>query len=157
VRIADVNGNISEQKISDLTITSRFMVYQKNTKTGVENAKVLFYLYNQKTRIYDLISPQTLPITNPAYSLSDGTVEVVLPPGKYKAEISAIDYESVTKEFEITPASIDYPIIYLQSQPFNVINFVQYLGKTFQDLLSLNQQYLSDISSSNRFLYFLRA
>jgi len=157
VRIADVNGNISEQKISDLTITSRFMVYQKNTKTGVENAKVLFYLYNQKTRIYDLISPQTLPITNPAYSLSDGTVEVVLPPGKYKAEISAIDYESVTKEFEITPASIDYPIIYLQSQPFNVINFVQYLGKTFQDLLSLNQQYLSDISSSNRFFVFLES
>jgi hypothetical protein len=157
VRIIDYNGNISEQKISNLTVTSRFMVYQKNTKTGIENAKVLLYLYNQKTRIYDLISPQTLPITNPAYALDDGTVELVLPPGKYKAEISAIGYRSTTKEFEITPVSIDYPTIYLQGQPFNVINFIQYLEKTFQDSISLNQQYLSDVSSSSRLFVLLES
>lgn len=155
IRIIDYNGNISEQKISDLTVTSRFMVYKKNSQTGVENAKILLYLYNQKTRIYDLISPQTLPISNPAYALNDGTVELVLPPGRYKAEASAIGYESTTKEFEITPVSIDYPTIYLQSQPFNMINFIQYLGKTLQDSISLNQQYLSDISSSNRLFVLL--
>jgi len=154
-RVIDYNGNISEQKISDLTVSSRFMVYQTNTNTGVEDAKVLLYLYNPKTRIYDLISPQTLPITNPTYSLSDGTVELVLAPGKYKAEVSAIGYNSATKEFTITPVSVEYPTVYLQSQPFSIISFAQYLGKSLLDSIYLNQQYLSNVSASNRFFVLL--
>ncbi|MGA2911615.1 MAG: hypothetical protein ABSE17_03200 [Candidatus Levyibacteriota bacterium] len=156
-RIVDYNGNIYEQKISDLTVTSHFMVYDKSNNQGVDNAKVLLYLYNPIAKIYDLISPLILPIPNPAYSLSDGTVQIVFSPAKYKAEVSAIGYKPQTIEFEINPQSIYYPTVYLQPEPFNLVNFVQYLGKNFTDLISLNQQYLSEISASSRLFVVLES
>ena len=41
-RIVDYNGNIYEQKISDLTVTSHFMVYDKSNNQGVETLKFCF-------------------------------------------------------------------------------------------------------------------
>jgi hypothetical protein len=157
VRIVDYNGNISEQRISDLTVTTHFMVYNKSNKQGVEIAKVLLYLYNPQTKIYDLISPQILPIPNPAYSLDDGTIEIVLPPARYKAEVSAIGYQPQTIEFTITPQSIYYPAVYLQPVPFSIVNSLQYIAKDFTDAISLNQQYLNELSSSNRLFILLES
>jgi hypothetical protein len=157
VRIVDFNGNISEQKISDLTVTTHFMVYNKSDKQGIENAKVLLYLYNPQTKVYDLIPPQILPLPNPTYSLADGTVEIVFPPAKYKVEVSAIGYKPQTIEFEIIPQSIYYPTVYLQPVPFSIVNFIQYLGKNFTDAISLNQQYLSEISASSRLFVVLES
>jgi len=156
-RIVDYNGNISEQKISDLTVTTHFMVYNKNNKQGIENAKVLLYLYNPQTRVYDLIPPQILPLPNPTYSLADGTVEIVFPPAKYKAEVSAIGYQPQTIEFTITSQSIYYPTVYLQPVPFNIVNSLQYIAKDFTDAISLNQQYLSELSSSSRLFILLES
>ena len=155
VRIVDYNGNITEQKISDLTVTSRFTIYNKNSKQAVGGAKILLYLYNPKTKVYELISPQVLPIPNPSYSVDDGTVPVVLPPAKYKAEISGIGFKSQTIEFAIDPNSIDYPSVSLQNEHFSIINFIQYTSKNFTDTILLSQQSLSEISSSSRFFVLL--
>ena len=154
-RIIDFNGNISEQKISDLTVTTRFMIYNKSNKQGVEITKVLLYLYNPQTKIYELISPQILPLPNPVYSLNDGTVPIIFPPAKYKAEVSAIGYKPQTITFEINPQSIYYPVVYLQPVPFSIVNFVQYISKNFIDVVSLNQQYLNEISASSRLFVLL--
>ncbi len=150
-RITDFNGNITEQKISDIKIVNNFKVFEKNTKNPVEHARVMLYLYNPTTKIYDLISPAILPIDNPSFSGLDGIVSIVLPQGRYKADISAIGYHSQTVKFDITKNSGDYPTVYLQNQPLNPLNTVTYLGSTLLDSLALNAQFLKYIASSNRF------
>ena len=150
VRIIDYNGNISEQKIADLTVTPEFTVYEKGTNRPIENARVLLYIYNEKTRLYKLISPAIIPIPNPVYSQSNGIVSVVLPPGRYKAEVSAISFEPQTQEFEISEQTGGYPSVYLKSQPLNVLNTVSYLGSTLSDILSAYTDFLRQQTSSNR-------
>lgn len=150
-RITDFNGNITEQKISDIKIVNNFKVFEKDTKNPVEHARVMLYLYNPTTKIYDLISPAILPIDNPSFSGLDGIVSIVLPQGRYKADISAIGYHSQTVKFDITTNSGGYPTVYLQNQPLNPLNTITYLGSTLLDSLALNAQFLKYIASSNRF------
>jgi hypothetical protein len=138
-------------------VTTHFIVYNKSNKQRIENAKVLLYLYNPQTKVYDLIPPQILPLPNPTYSLSDGTVGIVFPPAQYKAEVSAIGYQPQTIEFEINPQSIYYPTVYLQPMPFNLVDSIQYLTKDFTDAILLNQQYLSQLSASNRLFLLLES
>ncbi|MCL6096325.1 MAG: hypothetical protein M1444_01400 [Patescibacteria group bacterium] len=154
-RIADFNGNIVEQKISDIKIVNSFKVFEKGTKKPIENARVAFYLYSPTTKIYDLISPAILPIENPSYSGLDGAVSIVLPEGHYKADISAIGYRSQTVKFNLGVDSGDYPTVYLQSQPVNLLNTATYLGSTLIDSLALNAQFLKYVASSNRFFTLL--
>ncbi len=155
VRIIDFNGNITEEKIADLTVTSQFTVLDKKTGRPVEGARVLFYLYNQNTKIYETISPQVLSFANPQFTDINGILSLVLPYGKYKADISNISFDSSTVEFEITPNSTKYPTVYLQEEPSNPINFLQYLGNTFIDAMYSNQQYLLAHTASNRLLDLL--
>ncbi len=91
-RLIDFNGNITEQKISDLIVAQKFTILEKGTDKPIENARILLYLYNRTTKVYELISPQSLSIENPSFSKPDGTVSLVLILGQYKAEISAIHY-----------------------------------------------------------------
>lgn len=155
VRITDYNGNISEEKIADLRVTSKFTIYEKESKNPIERARVLLYLYNKNTRIYDVISSQILPIKNPSYSNPDGTGNLVLPSGKYKAEISAIGYNPKTIEFEINNYSDSYPAVYLEKQPLNIIDTISYYGTTLFDGIIVSQSYLKAYSQSHRLFNFL--
>ena len=68
VKIADFNGNITEEKIAELKVTSKFQVFRKGSDNKpVENVRALIYIYNARSKTYELISPQVLPIQNPAY------------------------------------------------------------------------------------------
>jgi len=155
VRISDFNGNISEQKLADLIVNQRLSVFEKGTKNPVENARILLYLYNEKTRIYDVISPDILPIPNPSFSLPNGTLDLVLPIGKYKADVSAIGYDSQTLGFAITTNVNSYPQIYLIKQPFSIMNSVNYYTNIFLDTLTASQNYLRNQADSNRLFNLL--
>jgi len=149
VRLIDFNGNITEQKISDLIVTRKFTILEKDTGKPIENARVLLYLYNRTTKVYELISPQSLSIENPSFSNPDGTIDLVLILGKYKAEISALNYERKTIVFEINQER-GYPLVELKKQPFNVLNTVNYYSNTFFDAVSASEQYIKARADSSR-------
>ncbi len=150
VRLIDFNGNILEQKVLDLSVTNKFKVVVKGTKdTPVENARALLYLYNKTSKTYSVISPQALPIQNPVYSTPDGRYNMVLPYGRYKADISAIGYNPQTVEFEINQYSEGYPIVYLEKN-FSIINTVEYYFDTLKDAVNESQMYIKQHADSNR-------
>jgi hypothetical protein len=150
-RLIDFNGNILEQKIADLLVTQKFQVLEKGTKNPVENARVELYIYNQTTKTYSVISSQILPIENPSFTSPQGALNLVLPYGIYKADISAIGYGPQTVEFEINPyAAGDYPTVYLQGQGFNIFNTISYYSQIASDALTASQTYLRDHADSSR-------
>jgi hypothetical protein len=148
VRIVDYNGNIIEQKLTDLIVTPKLAVYDKANKSGIEHVRALLYLYNEGTRTYEAISPQILPIPNPIFSQSSGEYDLVLPYGKYRVELSAIGYKSQTVEFAVTPRG-GYPAIYLTPN-FNIISIAQYYLSTLSDALTTSQIYFQEQAQSNR-------
>lgn len=148
-RLIDFNGNITEQKISDLITTNKLTILEKTTDNPIENARILLYLYNSTTKVYELISPQSLAIQNPSFSSPNGTVDLVLINGKYKAEISALNYEPKTIEFEINQQG-GYPLVELKRQPFDIINLFIYYKDTFMDIISNARENLLFYTQSNR-------
>jgi hypothetical protein len=147
-RILDYKGNITVQKIADLNIVNKFTIIVKGTKTPVENARVLLYLYNPQLKTYSVISPSILPITNPSFSIADGTINVTLPQGRYKAEVSVIGYKNQTLEFAITPQG-GYPTIQLIPSS-NILTLGQYYLSTLSDALISSQIYFQEKAKSSR-------
>lgn len=156
-KIIDYNGNITLQKIAEIVVVPKFKVLEKGSNNPVENARILFYLYNPTTKIYEIIAPEMLPINNPSFSNPDGVVPIVLPRGKYKADISAISFDSKTVEFAVGPNYGNYPTVYLQSKPFSLSNYIDFFGTTLSDYLSSSQKYLSEVSASSRLFAFLES
>lgn len=156
VKLTDFSGNILEQKIADLNVTTKFRVFKKGaTNQPVENTRVLLYLYNSETKIYNVISPNVLSIQNPSFSLPDGTVDIVLPIGKYKAEISNIGYDSQIIYFSIDPYTGGYPTVYLQEKPFNILNTIKYYFYTFSDGVNASEIYIKAHADSSRLFDFI--
>lgn len=152
LQVQDYNGNISEQKISDVTVSQPFRVINSVTKAAVEHAKITFYFYNQRLKIYELLSSSITPIKNPAYSEPDGNVLTVLPPGSYKAVIQILGYKEQTLEFTLDPnKSSSYPTVELTALPFNILTFGQYYLSTALDFFQSSEQALQTLRSSYRF------
>jgi len=147
-RIIDYSGNINIQKIADLNVVSKFKVLTKGTQQPIEDARILFYLYNSTSKTYNVISPSILPLTNPSFSLFDGTINITLPQGKYKTEISAIGYKNQTIEFAISPQS-DYPTVYLTPSA-NLLTMAQYYLSTLSDAFISSQIFFQQQAQSSR-------
>ena len=156
-KIIDYNGNITMQKMAEIIVVPKFKILVKGTNNPIENARILLYLYNPTTKIYDIISPQIIPVNNPSFSDPNGVVPIVLPHGKYKADISAIGYNSKTVAFEIGVNDENYPTIYLQNQPFSLSNYIDFFATTLSDYISSSQQTLSEIAASSRLFALLES
>ena len=147
-RIIDYNGNITIQKIADMNIVNKLTILEKETKKPIENARGLFYLYNPQSKTFTVISPSILPIVNPSFAVTDGTINVSLPQGKYKVEISAIGYKNQTIDFTITSQG-GYPTIYLTPSS-NIFSIAQYYLSTLVDSLISSQIYFQQQARSSR-------
>lgn len=155
LQISDYSGNISEQTAAIIQSVSSLKVVDKTTKQGIENAKITVSYYNQRLKTYELLSSSITPIKNPSLTEPDGTANIVLPNGKYRAEIEVLGYETKTVEFEIGPNGKGYPTVELIRLPFSLTTYLQYSLATFLDFTSLLKEYLHTLRSSIRFFDFV--
>lgn len=148
-KIIDFSGNISLQKIANVVIVPNFKVLEKGTNKPIEKARIFLYIYIPTTKIYEEISPEILPIDNPSFSDPNGIVNIVLPRGVYKANISAIGYDPQSVNFEIGTGYGGFPTVFLNPQPFSIKNLITYLYSSFIDALSLHAEYFRSVAKSN--------
>jgi len=156
-QINDINGNIIEQKLSDLKIINKFTVLNKKNKNPIEGAKVVFYIYNQANRLYKKIPSLNLENGNPAFTNSKGKINIVLPQAKYKVEISDLRYQDQQVEFVIGPdENSDFPIIYMEPEKITIFRLIGYYLKGFNDVFLYNTVlYAGSLRESIRFFDLL--
>lgn len=152
LKITDYNGNIIEQDISTLLIVDYLNVRNVLDNSPVERAKATFYFYNQRTKIYEILSKAVTPFDNPAYSDINGFIPIVLPEGKYRVEIVTIGYETKTMEFELGPSSPQYPVVELKPAPFSIQTFFTYHFVNTLDAVNLLTDYVDSFKNSTRYL-----
>ncbi len=152
IRMADANGNITENRLFDLKVTGKLTVLEQRTNKPIENVQILLYLFNQTRHGYQPISPEIFPIKNPSYTDKNGTISFPLPQGKYRAGITALGYTQKTVDFSVGPnPGEDYPTVYLEKKAFNLAASITYYGTIVGDWISLTKDYIKNLSNSSRF------
>lgn len=151
LQIQDFSGNIAEQTMSILYVVEPLEIVNSTNNTGIENAKVTFYYYNRRLKIFELLSSNITPIKNPNFSETDGKVWTILPEGKYQVEVKALGYETKTVDFEINSGTSSFPTVNLNPLPFNIATYFQYSMSTAYDVAELLKTYLHTLRTSIRF------
>ncbi|MDO8269110.1 MAG: hypothetical protein Q7T54_00375, partial [Candidatus Levybacteria bacterium] len=151
LQISDYSGNISEQLATTITVVDSLRVVSSENNQGIENAKITLFYYNERQKTFELLSSAVTPIKNPTFTEPDGTTTVVLPEGKYRAEVEVLGYKSKTVEFTISPGSSNYPLIELDSLPPDALTYLKYTLSTINDALDIFQKFLHALRTSNRF------
>lgn len=159
VRIEDDKGNVVEEKVADIKVLKQLTILSKKDNSPIESARVLLSIYNPRTKTYETIGPNVIPIKNPSYSDSKGEVELVLPQGKYQLLVSNLGYKEQTVEFSIGPNPEDgFPTVYLEKEPFNLLHVAHYYGRAIHDVFLLNTKaYMENLSTSFRFFNLIAA
>lgn len=159
VRIEDDKGNVAEEKVANIKVMQPFTVLDKSTKNPIEHTRVLLSIYNPKTKLYQTIGPNVIPIKNPSYSDGKGEVELVLPPGKYKTAVATLGHKEETSEFTIGLNPEDgFPTVYLEKEPFNLVHVVKYYGGTVRDVFLFNTKvYVAGLAKSLHFFDLIAA
>lgn len=152
-RITEKNGTITEQKISEMKVTNKFTVRSKSTGKPIEGVRILLYILNQQTNKYQIIPDSALANGNPVFTDKNGEIPTVLPPAKYKAEISELGFKDVTINFTVGVAEDQsYPIVELDTESVNPLRLFRYYSRTFQDVFLFHTQiYAFTLSDSIRF------
>ncbi|MBP7832302.1 MAG: hypothetical protein KA035_00850 [Candidatus Levybacteria bacterium] len=150
-RIFDNFGNIVEQKVLDIKVAKRLSVSSTNNQP-IEGARLTLYYYNESERRYVLVSPQAIAIPNPSYSDAYGAFNIVLPAGKYKADIFAFGFEHKEVEFTINSTSEhNYPQILLNPTPFSIFSYITGFYFSARDYVNSATNFILPILESYRF------
>jgi len=151
IRIHDKSGNIFEEKAAEFRIIKPFTVLEQGSKKPIEGAIIKLFGYNFTSKIYEEIDPSVLSIESPIKTLHDGTTNLVLQQGKYKAEITSLLFEPKTIEFVIgAKGHENYPTVFLKKVPFNPMLFLKYNFETIADYLKHASEFIDDTIKSNR-------
>jgi hypothetical protein len=151
-------GNLVEQDIAILKITNPFTVLDKNGGP-IEGARVFLYIYSEAQKSYIPLSSSFLNIENPLFTDLNGIVDLVLPKGKYKADVADIRYSDKTVEFEILQdIKSGYPVVYLEDSPLSIVNVTKYYWRGFREVFLVSTAgYLASLQKSVRFFDLITA
>jgi hypothetical protein len=150
-QLRDFNGNVTEEPLSIFHIVQPLSIIDATTSQGIEKANVVFYLYNSRFKVYELIPSSLTPIQNPSFSDANGVVDVVLPDGTYRAQITALGFALKTVDFSIGSTSPNYPIVKLSPLPFSLGTFAKYTATAAMDIVMQIKSSLDAIRTSFRF------
>jgi hypothetical protein len=151
LRVYDKNGNILDLPLGSLKVIDPLMIFEKGSKSPVEHARIRLFYYNYRTGSYEAISSRILPVRNPSFSLYDGSVKLVLPIGRYRAEVSAIRSNLKQTDFTIgLNKGEEFPAIYLDSEPFSPISYIRYQWETCADMFDSMRPLLAGYANSLR-------
>jgi hypothetical protein len=156
-RIKDTKGNITEQKITDIKVINKFRVLSPKNRSAVEGARVLFYVFSPTNKKYVRIPSSEISGGNPQFTDRDGKLSLVLPQGKYKADISQVGFKDKTVYFSISPAS-GFPVIELERSAVTPLSVLNFYARTVNDIFLYNTQlYASILTGSVRFFDLVAA
>ena len=147
------NGSIILSKTAELRSTGPLTVVEKDTNHPVEGATIRLSVYNQTTKLYQELNSRFSLNEYPIRTDQRGTTDLVLPPGTYRAEVKALGFHSETVDLTIGPVTDqDYPVIYLERAPFNLLESISYFAESFSDTKALSDEYFRNLLTSSRYL-----
>ena len=150
LKTVDIYGNINNQPLLVLSAVHPIQILDHN-KQPIEKARVHFYKFNEKTKLYDLLMPGSLVIANPLKTDYKGQLLVVLPEGKYKIKVDSLGYVTQTQEFRISAQHNDnYPEITLLTEHFLISNFITYHTTTVFDSVVNFKTLIKELILSHR-------
>lgn len=153
LRIYDQNGNLKEQRLAEIKAIDKFTVISNANGKPIEGARVFFYIYNPTSKTYQVIPSNLINGGNPQLTNAQGKLDVVLPQGKYKAEVSDLRHKSETVEFEIGRGeNQNLPSVSLESTGIVILNIFNYYKNVVNDVFVYNTQLYSEaLTGSPRF------
>lgn len=158
-RISDINGNITEARVSELIVVPRLRVFSKETGDPIEGARVLVYIKDPKTGNYSVLPPTAIAGLNPLFTNTQGEADLVLPQSDYKILVSEIGFKDQEDKFTVGPHDTDgYPQVYLEKQNIGVLQVIRHVSTTTQDIFITNTAaYLNSLTGSLRFFNLVSA
>jgi hypothetical protein len=152
-RIYDKSGNISEQELATVKVVNKFTIISKSDKTPVEGARVFLYFYTPSTKTYKEIPASSIEGGNPLFTNRNGQLDLVLPQGRYKAEISDLRHRAYSVEFEIGPKNgQEFPVVELEGTKITLFSLFHYFRLSINDVFLKNtKEYSQILTGSSRF------
>lgn len=151
VEVEDYNGAIFEEPVLEMKVVKPFYLIDSKSQKGIEGALVKIFFYNFRTKTYELLSPQAIGVENPVVSITHGLVPVVLPEGRYRAEIVALRYNDTTVDFDISfDSETNYPQVELKKAPFNILVFFKYYYQIFLEVMFSLWLFIEALALSQR-------
>jgi hypothetical protein len=131
-RIEDNYGNLSEEEIGQLKVVRPFTIIDNKTGEPIDAAAIDLYIYNQQSKLFEVVSNVSTSILNPTYSDKNGMAQFSLAPARYLAKVSAPGYQSLDVEFEIgSQDSTDFPLVSLEEMTNPIVRSYQYSSYLF--------------------------
>ena len=151
VRMEDLYGNISQNKIGGLRVIAPLTVVDESGQS-IENAKVVFYRLNPELKTYELISRGMFGIQNPSYSEPDGRVAANFPNGGYRVEVSQMGYENRVENFTIGLGENEkMPKVVLKKYKMGVAEIIAFYSGISKDTFNFSKVFLYNLTISSRF------
>jgi hypothetical protein len=153
IKIADNNGNVTEQKLTDVKVINKFTVISSKDKSPIEGARVYIYRFDPTIKTYQLIPYSLISGGNPIFTDSAGQLNLILPQGKYKAEVTDLRHKDKTVEFEIGfNKGQEFPIVELDNSKISFFSLIEYYRRTINDVFIYNTKiYSQALTGSTRF------
>lgn len=154
--ITYVSGALSEYILSHFEVNNSFTVLDERTAEPLENVRVYVERFNAHTQLYEGLPDLYGLSHNPAFTGTDGSLDMTLLPGKYRAHVSHFTYTSTSVEFEVSSErALALPTVHLTPEHGHLLTFFSHAIPVMTTIFYEVWQYAGSISHSKQFLHFL--
>lgn len=150
-RVTDIYGNIFEEIIGYVRVVEALKVVDIKEK-ALEGASIKVWRFNQNNKTYEVIPSRPLS-PNPLLTDVYGQANLVLPMGKYRVEVEALNFASETVDFTVGIGEDEiYPVVKMSRRILSINQLFRYYGKIMSDSISYGTVFFTELGKSSRFL-----